>query len=359
MAAASTKRRKPAGALPPRDAAAALRVLVLYNEPGLAEGRDGRTAEAGVLDEVEAVAVALRARLRVETLAARQPVGPLLERLARRDVDVVFNLCEGLDGDPALEPAVTGLIELAGLPYTGAPPAALALCLDKARTKLLLRGAGVPTPDFAVVGRDGSWSGERPAFPLFVKPAAEDASIGIGAHSVCRNARELERALERTLRATRGPVLVETYIDGREVNVAVVGDGEVLPLSEMVFTRARGGVPFVSYEAKWDPEHPDFTDSVPRCPADLPAPVAERLRELARLAFDRTGCRDYARVDVRLDGDLRPWVLEVNPNPDIAPDAGLARSVRASGRTYEGFLEELARRAAARGAGLRAVACAS
>jgi D-alanine-D-alanine ligase len=233
------------------------------------------------------------------------------------------------------------------LPYTGSPVEALALARDKARTKHLLAGAGLPTPEFQVVAVGGHASptmiARLAAGPLFVKPASEDASLGIGPESVVSTAAALaERVAD--IHQRYGAALVERFIDGREFNTSVIAlpDPRILPLAEVNFNReASGGWGIVTYDAKWTPESAAWSGTPVTCPADVDEPLAARLREVSLAAFKLVGCRDYARVDLRVDAAGEPFILEVNANPDIAPTAGFARSLAAGGISYGDFCEQL------------------
>lgn len=334
----------------------ALSATVLYNEPLLPEGHPDRGQEAGVLESVHACADALAAAgMQVRTLGARADVGSVLSGLLAPRPDVVINLCEGFGGDTAGEARVAAVLELLGLPFSGSGSTCLGLVRDKARTKALLRGAGLPTPDF-VVWRAGTPlpRAEMDALvrggPVIVKPACEDASLGIGPGSVVGEAGELLDRV-RDVASRYGDVLVERFVDGRELNVAVVAlpKPRALPPAEIEF---RPGAPrLVTYDAKWAEDSADWQATPVRCPAVLAPDLEEAVKAIGLLAFAATGCRDYARIDLRVDADGRPYVLEVNGNPDAAPSAGLARMVRAAGGTIDGFYADLARVAASRGAG--------
>lgn len=322
-----------------------MHVLVLYNQPLLAPSQADAAAEQGVLAAVEAASRALAQRGHtVSTLALRPPGTSLVEHLASRRADVVLNLCEGFGASGHGEAHVAGLLELCGVPFTGSRLEALALVRDKPRTKLLLRGAGLHTPDFYVVEPD---RGLPPALtrPLceswLAKPAREDASQGIGLHSVtsdCRHLAELVAELQRQY----GTVLVERYIDGREFNVSIIALPEpvVLPLAEIEFA-AELPWKIVSYAAKWDPAASAYRQTPVRCPADVKPQLAQAIRHAALRSIEITGVRHYGRIDLRVDRLGQPWVLEVNANPDLSPDAGFARAVAASGEAYDDLLVRL------------------
>ncbi len=329
-----------------------MEVLLLYNEPLLSADDPDWASEAGVLESVEAVGAALVARgHRVRKLGVGSSVERLLEKLPRiAPPDVVFNLFEGFGGVGRGESEITGLVELMGYPVTGSPAECLALVRDKARTKWLLAGAGVPTPAFRLIGAEGP-TDERAVVALLsegaaiVKPAHEDASLGIGPESVVTEPAALLRQIEH-VRHRYGPVLVEQFIVGREFNAAVLalGEPELLPLAEIEFSGpGPQGWQIVTYEAKWAVGSAADRATPPRCPADLDPSAAQRIGHMALAAFRLTGCRDYARVDMRMDGQGRVYVLEVNGNPDIGPSAGFARSLGVAGFDYAEFADRMVR----------------
>ena len=292
----------------------------------------GASPDINILDTVEAVERALRD---AGHEAVRLPVNPdarWIERLRRARVELVFNLCEGIDGVSALEPAVVGVLELLGLPYTGSASWTTAVCLRKHVVNDLLRGAGLPVPEFAVVRRGQPLRADVP-FPAICKPAAEDASVGVEQRSVVRSARALSSRL-RAMHERWEEVLVQRYVDGREVNVGALGD-RVLPIAEIDFAAMPGNRwRIVTYRSKWDVGSEEDLGAAPRCPADLPEPLAAEIGRIAREAWRVVGGVGYGRCDFRIDAEGRPWILEVNANPDIAPDAGLARMARTVGVDY-------------------------
>ena len=254
-----------------------------------------------------------------------------IEKLRRARVDMVFNLCESIDGVAAKEPPVISVLELLGLPYSGSSSWTTALCLRKHVVNGALERAGLPIPKFAVVRRGGAIPSV--GFPAICKPAAEDASIGVEQRSVVRTMRQLTERVDAMLERW-DEVLVQRYVEGREVNVGILGDA-VLPIAEIDFGRMPKGMwRIVTYRSKWETGSDEDTGSAPRCPARLPAAVATQLRRVAVTAWRIVGGSGYGRVDMRIDERGRPWILEVNSNPDIAPDAGLARMARVAGIEY-------------------------
>ena len=254
-----------------------------------------------------------------------------IERLRRARVDLVFNLCESIDGVAAMEPPVISVLELLGLPFSGSSSWTTSLCLRKHVVNGALERAGLPVPRFAVVRRGGDIPSV--GFPAICKPAAEDASIGVEQRSVVRTTRQLTERVSAMLERW-DEVLVQRYIEGREINVGILGDA-VLPIAEIDFGRMPKGMwRIVTYRSKWETGSEEDLGSVPRCPARLPASVATQARKVAIAAWRLVGGSGYGRVDMRIDERGRPWILEVNSNPDIAPDAGLARMARVAGIEY-------------------------
>ncbi|MFL5578792.1 MAG: hypothetical protein ACJ8AO_00320 [Gemmatimonadaceae bacterium] len=296
----------------------------------------GKTPDVAILGSVEAVEAALAADGHEPVRVPVSPDGRWVERLRKLRADLVFNLCEGIDGLGAYEPAVVGALELLGLPYTGASAWTTAICLRKHVVNALLQSAGLPVPRFGVARRPAEGApGPLPSvgFPAICKPAAEDASLGVEQRSVVRTRGQLE-ARVADMHERWEEVLVQRYIDGREVNVGIVGD-QVLPIAEIDFGRMpRGKWRIVTYRSKWEDGSDEDLGALPACPADLPEPLALELERVARAAWRLVGGDGYGRCDFRIDRMGRPWLLEVNANPDISPHAGLARMARAAGIDY-------------------------
>lgn len=254
----------------------------------------------------------------------------------------VFNLCEGFWGDSHQEMHVASLFELLQLPYTGAAPVCLGLTQDKVRTKDLLVRHHLPTPEYGVA-KPGQHllKTEHMAYPLIVKPRCEDASLGISPDSIVTSDKALRERVNYIHATYRQDALIEEFIEGRELNVAVLGDVrlEVLPVSEIVFDAGLPR-PIVSYDGKWLENSQAFTGTRPACPAVLRHREEILIRDVALRACKILDCRDYARVDIRLRDGI-PYILEVNANPDISPDAGLARSAKAAGLAYPVLVERI------------------
>ena len=276
----------------------------------------------------------------------------LIYNLKTEKPDVIFNFVELFHNDPKLEMNIAGIYELLRIPYTGAPPIALANCQNKVLTKRILAYNKISSPRFMVITEQKSRYTHNLRFPLIVKPAYEDASVGIDYKAVVRSNKELKDRINNILENFKQPALVEEFIEGRELNVAIMGDKhpEVLPISEIDFSEMPDHLEnIVSYQAKWDPFHEAYHKTIPICPAELPNDVRKKVEEIALSAFKTMGVRDYSRVDIRLSPDNEIFVLEVNPNPDLTESAGFMRSAEAAGYSYEQALVKILNFAIERG----------
>lgn len=314
-----------------------MRVAVTFNDDErLARGAPGDAAAVvAVAEAARAVAQACRELgHEVELVPLRRDLPALAAKLAELSGWVVFNLVEGLGGEPRLEAAVAWLYELAGLAYTGSPPEALSLCLDKPVAKSVLRRHGVPLAEDRVLERgDEPLRGLR--FPAIVKPARQDASHGVTLESVVTGEAAARARAAEVIERYGQPALVEEFLPGRELNVAVLGTGrtaEALPPGETDFSAFPAGAPpLVTYTAKWKEGSPEHRGTEPVPARHLPPALAEAVRTTAVDSYRALGLRGYGRVDLRLDADGLPRVLEVNPNPDLSPDAGFALAARRIG----------------------------
>jgi D-alanine-D-alanine ligase len=261
------------------------------------------------------------------------------KRLKNLNPDLFFNNAFGIGNIPKSEADLASLLEKTSIPFTGSGSRAILLTTDKKATKELLKLGNLPVP--------GS---EK--FPLIVKPACEDCSLGISEKSVVNNPRQLKKQTDFLRKKYDEEVLVEEYIDGRELNVTVMGNGdkaEALPISEIVFGPSyKDKYKIVDFDAKWKEHSLKFKETVGVCPADLPGKLAREIQDIAVAAYLATGCRDFARVDFRLSKNNKPFILEVNANPGIGPEDGATRSARAAGMSYPQFLEVIVRNALSR-----------
>jgi D-alanine-D-alanine ligase len=329
------------------------RVLVLYNEPVLPEDHPDYVSEVEVLDNVYAVQEALAgAGFEATTLGVAATAQELIDGVKEHRPDAVVNLFEGVATNNASELYAAGLLEWLGVPYTGCPFHTLVMARSKHLAKRLFLAEGLPTAPFLVV-EQAPLTACPLRFPVIVKPAQQDASVGVDQGSVARDLAGLNRRLQYVLEQFGGPALVEEFIFGRELTVALVEmpDLRLLPGTEVVFPEAGPDYwPILSYDAKWKKGSEEFETTDYHFKAELTGELARKIEECAFKAFRLLGCRDYARVDFRIRDD-QPFVLELNPNPDFAPDRALSNNLWAAGISHTEFTVQLVRNALARGAG--------
>jgi D-alanine-D-alanine ligase len=331
------------------------RITVLYNTDYDAEAcaTDVVSVEASARDLASAL---VEAGFQIDLVGQHGvEVLGILDKIRVDQPDLVFNLCESMAGNPCNEPTFVGLLDLFGVPYTGTDLLGLASCLHKQRAKDILIARGIPTPPHRFLADPAALDDpelDALDYPWFVKLAHEDASVGITEENLVRSADELRRRARVLMAEFDQPVLAERYIDGRELNVAVLGNGsdlQILPLHEIDFAAMPADRPhIVSYAAKWDEKHVDYAGTKP-VPLRNPTPeLIARVEKVTREAWLAMGLRDYGRIDLRVDAGGAPWVIDVNPNPDISPDAGVARSARLAGMSYPQLIARIAEIAYAR-----------
>ena len=273
-----------------------------------------------------------------KTFALKYDIENLIRELQLFNPDTVINLCEGAFGDSHLEMNVSSILELLKIPYTGSPPLSLGLCQNKGLAKDILAANNVMTPQYRVLKDITGWRDDLD-YPLFVKPLMEDASLGISKESFVKNEEALRKRVRYINHTYNQPALVEKYVYGRELNVPILGyrSPRVLPISEIMFG-FNDEPKIVDYPAKWLTESDEYKMTKPMCPAILEPSIKDTIENVALKSFEALHCRDYARVDIRLEGET-PYVIEVNPNPDISPDAGFSRSLKVADISYEQFIE--------------------
>ena len=322
-----------------------MNIAVLYREPrdldkGYAADSQGRGSIAHIIRVKDALcALGHSACLQDINLDS-------YEQLRGAGLDLAFNLCDdGFRNDSLLEAHIPAVMDILQIPYTGSNPATLATCVNKARTKEILSFHNIATPEFQVFYSSQESLDKNLRFPLIVKPLHEDASIGLREESVVNNTADLKERIDFVLGSYKQPALVERFIAGREIYVGILGHKEnlmVLPISEIVFAdKLTPTAKICSYEAKWLPESEQYQSSPVDCPAKLDAPLRQKLIEIAKKAYTLLQCQDYGRVDFRIDNSGRPYVLEVNPNPDISEDAGLSKMAKVYGMDYDELIEKI------------------
>ncbi len=272
----------------------------------------------------------------------------LYEKLIDRRPAMVFNIAEGLYG-VSREAQVPAILEMLRIPYTGSDPLTLAICLDKSRAKEILSYYDIPNPKFAVIADSGEIDRLDTGFPAIVKPLHEGSSKGIFNSSLVTNRFELARQILHILDNYREPALVEEFLPGREFTVAVLGNGEkarILPIVEIKFGSLPSGVnPIYSYEAKWIWDRSDNPLDIFECPALISPSLHQEIELICLEAYRRLRCRDWSRIDVRLDAEGRANIIEVNPLPGILPNpqdnSCFPKAARAAGISYQQLMQSV------------------
>ena len=322
------------------------RVAIIYNEPTWCSYNAAGEEKAvhGVLGEVMAV---YRALIELGYPVVRVPLSPPLEQarksLEQLKTDLVFNLFEGFCGYPKTEAAMADILSELGLIYTGCHSSVLSLALSKAKVKAVWQKTGIDTPAYQLLSPETLPQFDL-RYPCIVKPCEEDASHGVLEESVVYDFATLGKQVSQVSKRFGGEVLVEEFVEGREVSAAILGAKKpiVLPLSEIAYSLPPGWPRILTFSAKWESQSMYFYGTKTICPADIEMNTQRHINDIALSVFRMLGCSGYARVDFRLDSRGSPRVLEVNPNPDISPDAGLAHQAQAAGIVYNQLIEKIA-----------------
>jgi D-alanine-D-alanine ligase len=331
-----------------------LRVAVTYSvDLEFAPGDEAWLEPSCGLESIDAVeAACLDAGWETWRLAVDEDLASTVGALEKRRPDVVFSMVESVGNDTRLEAGMAYLLEWLRIPYTGAPPLALSLALHKPLARAMLESVGVAMPRGRVMElADASLDGLR--YPLIVKPSREDGSIGISSSNVVADAASARDRIHDVVARFGQPAIVEEFIDGREFPVSLLGatdDPHVLPLREIDYRLPPHLPRVLTYEAKWVEGSPEYggTFSVPA--PDVDSALAAQLETIARAAYRAAGLRDYGRVDIRLDPQAGPLVIEVNPNPELLPGTGgIAGAALDAGLSFGDLVGFIVEQAVARG----------
>ncbi|MGE5184877.1 MAG: D-alanine--D-alanine ligase family protein, partial [Acidobacteriota bacterium] len=312
-----------------------IRIGFTYNVKRSPDGDD--EAEWDPPETIIAIANALARQGHIVVHLEATPDLPRV--LAEADVDLIFNIAEGVEGRNR-EAQVPALCELLGIPYTGSDSATLAIALDKALAKKVLLQHDILTPKFQLMESARERLDSDMKFPLIVKPNAEGSSKGVNATNVVDTEEELRAAVKTIVERYRQPALVEEYIAGREFTVGLLGDKRprVLPPMEICFKKKEDPRPVYDYTVKQEWEKHVYYE----CPAKLTEAEQKAMEKIARATFWALDCRDVARVDLRMAADGRIYVLEVNPLPGLTPDySDLVLIAKASGMEYDQLIAEI------------------
>jgi D-alanine-D-alanine ligase len=334
------------------------RIVVLYNTDYDAEQAEHAGVDVtSVRDSARAIAGALVETGHTVELHGVHGVDvyACLARLRELRPDLLFNLCESMNNESRNEPTFAGLLDLFEIRYTGADLLALASCLHKQRTKDILIAHQIPTPPYRFIRSVAELDDptiDSLDYPWFVKLAHEDASLGITEANVVASAAALRARTRELITEFDQPVLAERYVEGREINVTLLGNGattRILPLHEIDFAAMPADRPrIVSYAAKWEEGHVDYAGTKPVPMAASSPELVAAIERVALAAFRAVELRDYGRVDLRVDAAGTPWVIDVNPNPDISPDSGVTRAAVAAGMSHPQLVNAIVQVALAR-----------
>jgi D-alanine-D-alanine ligase len=314
-------------------------VIILYNKPASSDSKF-KESESDVLHQVEAVASALK-ELGIPCRKVGITKLPEIFSISNAPEEVVFNLVESLEGQDNPENAVPPVIHSFGKFCTGNPR----VSLNKWATKAILSASNIPVPAGFLVPVGEKHIPQMKGEKMIVKPAMKDGSEGIDSFSVIKSDSALKSAVEKIHKELGQDALVEAFIDGRELNVSIFQEKDkvrVMPLAEIDFSKFDESKPrIVGYSAKWLEETFEFNNTPRIIPAPLPEEVAEEIRKQVVAVWKAMECSGYARVDMRLDKDLKPYILEVNMNPCISPDSGFAAAIEKAGVSYKDFVMKM------------------
>lgn len=270
------------------------------------------------------------------------------ERLRSQRPDMVFNMAEGIWGE-SRESQMPAIMEMLRIPYTGSAPLTLGLCLNKGRAKQVLAWHGIATPRFVVTDVLTPEIAGSLSFPMIVKPLFEGSSKGIKNDSIVYDEKGLKDRIERVGREYSQSALIEEFLPGREFTVALLGNGQglqTLPIVEINYSSLPAGInPIYSYEAKWVLDTPDAPLDIFSCPAKVDARLKKAIDDTALAAFRALDVKDWCRIDIRLDSNGRPGVIELNPLPGILMDpkcnSCFPKAARSAGMTFTGLVNSV------------------
>jgi D-alanine-D-alanine ligase len=293
----------------------------------------------GIYDDVYAVRNALVSLgYKVKELVVDEEIN----QLKKLKTDLVFNLCDDFL-DPVKESVVPLVLQQKNIKYTGSGPSSLLITANKYLAKLRFLQYNIPTPNFQLFQNLDQKLRSDLKFPLIVKPNSEHGSIGITANSIVKDEKELYKRIKFIIKE-KCHALVEEYIDGKEITVVLIGkkNPKVLPVSEIIFNESifQNKPKIMSYEAKWVREDPQYQQTFRKTPADITKQEEKEIIKQCKKAYRAIGCKGYARVDLRLKNSI-PYILEVNPNPDLSEDAALSNIARESGITYNDLIKKI------------------
>jgi len=335
-----------------------LKIAFVYNvrhkKPSLTDEQAMAEAEFDEPSTINSIAQSIR-KLghEVVRIEANDDAYSKLKAL-KPQIDLVFNVAEGLKNSDR-EAQIPAILETLDIPYIGSKPLAQSLCLNKAFTKKILSYHQIPTPRFQVFYSFNEKLSKKISFPVIVKPIGEGSSKGIFNDCYVRNEVELYKKVGDVLEKFKQPALVEEFLDGREFTVALIGNNpvEVLPPVEINFEHVpKDLIPMDSYEVKWIVDNPESNIKTITCPAEIDYKLFTQIKKVCIKTKQALGVLDFCRIDIRLDKNGVPNVLEINQIPGIIPDpkenSRFPLAARAAGYTYEEMLHKIIKSACLR-----------
>ncbi|MBI5201140.1 MAG: ATP-grasp domain-containing protein [Elusimicrobia bacterium] len=322
-----------------------------YEETAAADVEDGKS-EAVVHQDLTSVGLniqkALESKGHKVTFFDMNETPLPFEKISEANVDLIFNVCERINNSSLLEPHAAAMLDCLGIPYTGSNPLTLAMCIDKIKIKKILEYHQIPTPKFDYAFSKEDAIREDLRYPLIVKPANTDNSIGISNKSVVTSLKDLKEQVRYVVDELKRPALIEEFIQGDEVDVSIMGNEErvkVLPLSRSLFNEMPEGFwGIYPFKAKWA-EDPVYEKIKVERPAKYSQKLTALISEICLDAYNIFDCHDYARIEVRVDRHGNPYVLEINPNPSINRGDCVPNCAEMIGQSYEAFIEEIMKEA--------------
>lgn len=317
------------------------RIGLVHNVPN-SESTPFHEASFDIITQVEAIEGALeRCGYSSRRIPFTRNLTAFIECLKKEPVDMLFNLCETVDEITALAAHPAAVFELLGIPFSGSPSMTLMMTTDKVMTKRLLRVRGIKTAPYLIYNGSVHFNPSFLKYPVIVKPRYEDASVGIDQDSIFNNEKDLMAGVKDFYKCF-GSLIVEEYIDGREFNVSLFGypEARVMPVAEIDFSRFPENLyPIVGYKAKWDKQSFEYNNTPRTFAPRISQSLIWKIERVAVDCFRLFLLRDYGRIDIRIDEYEKIYVLEVNANPCLSPDAGFPASLEHAGITYDRMVQ--------------------
>ena len=331
------------------------KVLVLFDTAGTPPADQDFTKELKTDDwaaEAHVIAALQQLGHEVRTIGVWDEPGMIIDEIKANPPDVVFNLTEHFNEVSAYDRNVAGLLEMMGVPYTGSSPTGLTLCKNKGMAKELLAYHKIRVPNFALFSPKATIKKPpRLKFPLFIKPAEEEASYGISQDSFVETEEALEERIRFIHERMNQTALAEEYIEGREIYVSLIGNErlQVLPLREVIFTEVPADQPkFSTFKAKWDDAYRKRWGIQNVFAEPFPDGTVQRIGKICKAVYRALRIHGYGRIDLRVTPEDEVVILEANPNPNLDRDDEFAQSAIKAGLTYERMIQRIVRLALSR-----------